>query len=169
MRQRSMGQRRCRYCEQVFQPSKFQPTQTVCSEPQCQRRRRSDARRHKLISDPEYRQVCQDSSRKWRARNPDYWRRRRANNPAIVERNRQKQRVRDQKRKLRNLANSNAAFDLKRSAAQVWLFGGGLERLANNNAAPAQVWVLEVLPTPGALSKQSCQQQRSGIEVVSTG
>ena len=27
-----MVQRRCRYCERVFQPSKFQPRQSVCSE-----------------------------------------------------------------------------------------------------------------------------------------
>ena len=87
----------------------------------------------KMAGDPEYRQVCQDSSRKWRARNPEYWRRRRESNPALVERNRQRQRVRDQKRRLRNLANNNSAFDLKRSAAQVWLVGGGLEHLANNN------------------------------------
>jgi len=72
-----MVQRRCRYCERFFQPSKFQPGQSVCSESGCQRRRRSDAHRRKLASDPEYRQVCQDSSRKWRARNPEYWRRRR--------------------------------------------------------------------------------------------
>lgn len=38
---------------------------------------------------------------KWRTRNPEYWRRRRESNAAIVERNRQQQRVRDQKRRLR--------------------------------------------------------------------
>ena len=43
-----MVQRRCRYCERVFQPSKFQPGQSVCSESECQRRRRSDAHRRKL-------------------------------------------------------------------------------------------------------------------------
>ena len=118
-----MVQRRCRYCERVFQPSKFQPGQVVCSESDCQRLRRSDGHRLKIASDPEYRQVCQDSSRKWRTRNPEYWRRRRESNPGIVERNRQQQRVRDQKRRLRDLANNNSAFDLKRSAAQVWLVG----------------------------------------------
>ena len=69
-----------------------------------------------------------------------------SSNPAVVERNRQQQRVRDQKRRLRDLANNNSAFDLKHSAAEVWLIGPGLEHLANNNSAPAQVWVLEALP-----------------------
>jgi hypothetical protein len=155
-----MVERRCRYCERVFQPLKFQPGQSVCSESDCQRRRRSDGHRRKIASDPEYRQVCQHSSRKWRTRNPEYWRRRRESNPAIVERNRQQQRVRDQKRRLRDLANNNSAFDLKRSAAQVWLVGVGLEHLANNNPAPAQVWVLEALPPRRGPLSESCQQQR---------
>lgn len=107
-----MVERRCRYCEQLFQPSEFQPGQSVCNGPECQRRRRQ-----KIASDPEYRQVCQDSCRKWRASHPDYWRKRREGNPAVVEHNRQKQRVRDQKRRLRDLANNNSAFDLKQTAA----------------------------------------------------
>lgn len=57
-----MVERRCRYCDQVFQPSKFQPSQSVCSGSDCQRRRRSENRQRKIASDPEYRQVCQDSS-----------------------------------------------------------------------------------------------------------
>src|SRR6266850_1809164 len=126
-----MVQRRCRYCERIFQPSKFQPGQLVCSE--------------------------------------SYWRRRRESHPAIVERNRQQQRVRDQKRRLRDLANNNSAFDLKRSAAQVWLVGMGLEHLANNNPAPAQIWVLEALPPRRGPQTESCQQQRSGIDSVSAG
>jgi hypothetical protein len=164
-----MVQRRCRYCEQVFQPSKFQPGQSVCSESDCQRRRRSDAHRSRIDSDPEYRQICQDSSRKWRSRNPDYWRHRRKSNPAVAERNCQQQRLRDRRRRLRDLANNNSAFDLKHSGAQVWLVGVGLEHLANNNPALAQVWVLEVLPPRRGPQSESCQQQPSGIESVSAG
>lgn len=162
-----MVERRCRYCERVFYQSKFQPGQSVCSESGCQRRRRADYHRLKIASDPEYRQVCQDSCRKWRSQNPEYWRRRRENNPTIVERNRQQQRSRDQKRRLRDLANNNSALDLKRSATQVWLVGKGLEHLANNNPAPAQIWVLEALPLRRGPRTASCQQQRSGIDSAS--
>jgi hypothetical protein len=69
----------------------FQPGQSVCGQPERQQRRRADYRRQRIASDPEYRQVCQDSSRKWRTRNPGYWRRRREGNAAIVERNRLQQ------------------------------------------------------------------------------
>jgi hypothetical protein len=37
-------------------------------------------------ADPEYRQVCRDSPRKWRSCHPDRWRRYREQHPAAVER-----------------------------------------------------------------------------------
>jgi hypothetical protein len=43
--------------------------------------------------------------------------------PQQAERNRQQQHFRDQKRRLMHLANNNLAFDLKHSAAEVWLLG----------------------------------------------
>ena len=98
-----MVERRCRYCERIFQPSKYQPGQSVCSDSGCQRRRRAEYHRQKIAADPEYRQVCLDSPQKWRSRNPDYWRRYRDQHPAAVERNRQQQHVRDQKRRLCDL------------------------------------------------------------------
>jgi hypothetical protein len=172
-----MVERRCRYCERIFQPSKYQPGQSVCSEPDCQRRRRADYHRQKIAADPEYRLLCRDSPQKWRSHNPDYWRRYREQHPAAVQRNRQQQQVRDQKRHLCDLANNNSAFgaqrghrpafDLKHSAAEIWLLGGGLQDLANNNAAPAQVWILEALPPRKPPQSESCKQQRPGAQAAS--
>jgi hypothetical protein len=164
-----MIERRCRYCDQNFQPSKYQPGQLVCSQPECQHRRRADYHRQKIAADSVYRQVCRDSPQKWRSRNPDYWRRYREQHPAAVERNRQQQQVRDQKRRLRDLANNNSAFDLKRSAAEIWLLGAGLRDLANNNSVPAQVWVLEALPPRKPPASESCKQQRPGVQAASAG
>ena len=89
--------------------------------------------------------------------------------PAAVERNRQQQHVRDQKRRLRDLANNNSVFDLKHSVAGVWLLGAGLQHLANNNSAPAQVWVLEALPPRKPPQSESCKQQRPGTQATSAG
>lgn len=164
-----MVERRCRYCEVIFQPSKYQPGQLVCSQSECQRRRRTDYHRQKIAADPVYRQQCLDSPQKWRSRNSDYWRRYREQHPAVVERNRQLQQVRDQKRHLRDLANNTSALDLKHSAAAVWLLGAGLENLANNTSAPAQVWVLEALPPRKPPTSESCKQQRLGGQADSTG
>jgi hypothetical protein len=158
-----MDERRCLYCQQVFQPSKFQRRQAVCGEAECQRRRRADYHRAKLAADPEYRDVCRDSPRKWRSRNPDYWKQYRQKNPASADRNRGQQQLRDRKRRLRNLANNNSALDLKHSAAAVWLVGPGAADLANNNSAPAQVWVIEAFPPRRVPLPPSCKQQPAGV------
>lgn len=164
-----MDERRCRYCQKLFQPSKYQPCQMVCGDPACQRKRRTDYHRQKIATDPEYREVCRDSPRKWRARHPDYWKRYRSDHPAVAERNRQQQQARDRRRRLRHLANNTSAVDLKHSAAQVWLVGAGAAHLANNNSVPAQVWVIETLaPRPGPVPP-SCKQQPSGLEAASAG
>jgi hypothetical protein len=98
-----MGERRCRYCQQVFQPSKFQPRQTVCGEVGCQRKRRTDYHREKIAADPEYREVCRDSPRKWRARHPGYWKQYREKRPEAAEHNRQQQKLRDRKQRKRTV------------------------------------------------------------------
>lgn len=157
-----MGEPRCRYCEKSFRPSKFQPRQAICSEADCQRQRRKDYHKKKVASDPEYRQVCQDSSRKWRAANPGYWKQYREEHPASTQQNRQQQKSRDRKRRLCHLANNTSALDLKHSAAQVWLVGAGAVNLANNNAASAQIWVIETLPPGRAPTPPSCKQHPSG-------
>jgi hypothetical protein len=157
-----MGDRRCRYCQKSFQPSKFQPRQTVCGEAECQRKRRADYHRGKLASDPEYREGCRDSPRKWRARNPGYWKQYRQKNPAGVEQNREQQKLRDQKRKLCNPANNTSASDLKHSAAEVWLIGAGAAHLANNNSAHSQVFVIKALPPRPVLPASSCKTTPAG-------
>jgi len=164
-----MGERRCRYCQKSFQPSKFQSRQAVCSEPVCQGKRRTEYHRQKIKADAEYREVCRDSLRKWRTHHPDYWKRYRTEHPKAVERNRQRQKLRDRRQHLRNLANNTSALDLKHSAAAVWLVGAGAEFLANNNLAPAQVWVIEALaPRPGSPAPP-CKQHPSGLEAAFAG
>jgi hypothetical protein len=157
-----MGERRCRYCEKTFQPSKYQPEQTVCSETDCQKRRRIEYRRQKLKTDEEYREVCRDSSRKWRSRNPEYWKRYREKHPNAVAKNREQQRARDRRQHLRELANNTSALDLKHSAAAVWLLNGEAAQLANNNSVSGQVFVIEALPRRRGPGREACKQQPAG-------
>jgi hypothetical protein len=164
-----MSDRRCRYCRKSFQPSKYQLSQAVCSEPACQQKRRSDYRQQKLATDQEYRQVCQDSSCKWRTRHPEYWKRYREKNPDSAARNREQQQIRDRKQRLRHLANNTSALDLKHSAADVWLLGCPLEDLANNNSVPARVWVIEPLLRRKGPARESCKQQRAGVAAARAG
>ena len=110
--------RRCPYCQCVFVPSIYRPRQRVCGQPECQRRRRSDYHRQKLVTDPEYRQVVRESQKQW-------WD--------------------EQKRRLGRLVRNNLALDLKDASSEVWLLGPKLRDLDRNNLASAQVLVLPSL------------------------
>ncbi len=158
-----MSDRRCRYCQQLFQPSPYHPNQFACHQPDCQKRRRRDYHRQKVASDPLYRQVCLDSCHQWREEHPDYWKRYRQAHPRAVEGNRQRQQQRDQKRRLVHLANNNLAFDLKRSTAEVWLLGPAAKVLANNILAPCQVLIFQAAEPPQGPAPASCQQHPSGF------
>ncbi len=158
-----MDQKCCRFCRRQFELSRFHPEQTACSDQSCQRQRRSENRKQKLILDAEYRQICRDSARKWRANHPGYWREYRVAKPESVQRNRSQQRQRDLRQRLSNLANNNSALDLKSSAAGVWLLGPSAGDLANNNLASTQVVILQssLRKPPG--QETSCKQQLSGL------
>jgi hypothetical protein len=139
--------RRCPYCHSSFLPSAYRPQQSVCSQPTCQRRRRTDYHRKKLATDAEYHQVALESQKQWREEHPDYQKQWRRQNPQQVENNRERQRQRDQKRRLRQrlLDKNNLALDLKHSASEVWLLGPKLCNLDKNNLAFAQVLILPSL------------------------
>lgn len=140
--------RRCPYCQCFFLPSVYRPQQMVCSQPECQRRRRADYHRKKLVTDPEYRQVVRDSQKQWWGEHPEYQKQRRQANPKLVENNRQRQRQRDQRRRLQHLVRNNLALDLKHWASEVWLLGPKLHDLDKNNLASTQVLIL---PSLGSL------------------
>jgi hypothetical protein len=80
----------------------------------------------------------------------------------VAEHNRQRQHLRDQRRRLLRLANNNLVLDLKSIPAEVWLVGAGVEDLANNTLAPAQLLVWQGAAGRPRLPTPSCQQQPSG-------
>jgi hypothetical protein len=121
------------------------PQQAVCSQAECQQRRRRDYHRQKLASDAVYRKVAQESQKQWRDEHPDYLRQYRAQHPEAVARNRLRQQVRDQKPRLAFLEKNNLALDLKRSLAKVWLVGPGVTQLEKNNLASAQLLIFQPL------------------------
>lgn len=135
--------RRCPYCQELFFPSIYRPQQVVCSQPACQLRRKSEYHRQKLNKDAVYRQVVGDSQKQWWSEHPGYQQQRRQRRPELAQKNRERQRARDQKRRLAQLVRNNVALDLKRSTAGVWLLGGELSDLDRNNLASAQVLIFQ--------------------------
>lgn len=154
--------RRCPYCQYSFLPSVYRSKQVVCSQPECQSRRRIEYHRQKLQTDPEYRQVARDSQKKWRQAHPGYDQKYRAEHPEYHLRNRQQQQRRDQKRRIRRLAKNNLALDLKRSVAEVWLLGPQAKDLAKNNLASAEVLIFQSLNHPPLSPAKACKEQLSG-------
>ncbi len=138
----------------------------MCSDQPCQQQRRSQSRKQQLVRDPEYRAVCRDSARKWRANHPGYWKRYRAAKPESAAENRTQQRKRDLRRRLAALANNNLALDLKASVAGVWLLGPAGEALANNNLASVQVFILQGPLRQQRLPEASCKQHPSGLPAL---
>lgn len=132
----------CLYCKCTFLRSPYRPQQAVCSLPECQRRRRADYHRRKLEADPEYRQVVRDSQKQWWDEHPDYQKLHRQKNPGLIESNRQRQRGRDQRRRVERLVRNNLALNLKTSVSEIWLLGPKVRDLDRNNLASAQVLIL---------------------------
>jgi len=139
----------CPHCQRRFTPSIYRPQQKVCSRPDCQRQRRRKYHRRKRASDAEYRQTTRNSQKKWRDAHPDYLRQYRAQHPETVVRNRERQRVRDQKPRLAFLEKNNLALDLKRSLARVWLVGPGVTQLEKNNLASVQLLIFQPVAPAG--------------------
>lgn len=125
----------------------------VCSQSECQRRRRSDYHRKKLAIDPEYCQVVRESQKQWWDEHPQYQKQRRQADPKVVEKNREQQRQRDLRRRLQHLVRNNLALNLKHSASEVWLLGPKLRDLDRNNLASAQVLVLPSLALAPAFGR----------------
>ncbi len=132
---------RCPYCREVFTPSRYRPDQVVCSDSDCQRRRRTAYHRQKLKDDPTYREQCLDSRQQWREEHPEYMRNyRRANGrskakfisvtaEALVQ--------------LLERVKNNVAFDLTSCPARVWLISSNEQ--VKNILATAELIVVQGL------------------------
>ncbi len=68
--------------------------QSYCGDPPCQRARKADWKRLKLVEDPDYRLNHIEGNKSWRTSNPDYWRTYRQKNPEKAKRNRLLQKLR---------------------------------------------------------------------------
>lgn len=134
----------CRYCIHEFRPSRYHPDQKVCSSRDCQRRRRTEYHRKKLVEDAAYREQCRDSQQKWREKNPhymkSYWADRRSG-----DRLNTKQSLTSELNRLLKLVKNNSAVDLRSLDASIWLVStdGFCEK---NNLASAKVIIVQGIP-----------------------
>jgi hypothetical protein len=105
-----MERRACQHCHTFFKPLR-NPQQRFCSRRVCQNARKAIWRRARLKKDPDYRENQQHACQRWRGRNPVYWKQYRASHPHYTEKNRENQRIHQQKLRLCNKASQFANSD----------------------------------------------------------
>jgi len=103
------GHRRCKHCGKRIYPRPQNPNQQYCTQPECQKERKRQWQRQKMKTDPAYQENQRDAARKWRAKNPDYWRNYRNKRKEYTRRNREQQKQRNQRRG-RNAGSGNSAI-----------------------------------------------------------
>ena len=69
-----MTKLRCIHCGTHFIPVPQVPNQAYCSKANCQKERRRQWHKNKLLSDPDYRDNQSRAQKAWTKKNPDYWR-----------------------------------------------------------------------------------------------
>ena len=92
-----MKQILCVYCGDLFDSSPRHKNQIACNKAECQRAKKADWQRHKMKTDPTYRDSQKISQKEWARANPGYWKEYRKNNPEKAERNRILQAIRNRK------------------------------------------------------------------------
>jgi hypothetical protein len=91
--------RNCKNCRQSFLITR-NPEQRYCCKPDCQRARKNQWRKIARCNDPDYRENQSCANQRWRVTHPDYWKQYRASHQKYVQRNLEKQRVRDRAAKI---------------------------------------------------------------------
>lgn len=134
--------RRCAACGQPFLPRPQVPSQCYCPAAACQRERRRRWQNRRLGTDTDYRDNQTRARTAWLQRHRDYWSRYRASHPAYVERNRELQRTRNQRR--RPIAKMNV------SSLQAPLPSGiyTLQRQTPAGIAKMDIWTVEIVVLP---------------------
>ena len=92
----------CPYCKTQFIPHpKVGKRQKTCGKPACKKALKSDNNRKWRQRNPDYYSKGYSRLKDWLEENPGYLKRYRGSHPAYVKKNREAQRVRDRRKKLR--------------------------------------------------------------------
>jgi hypothetical protein len=85
----------CTACGKSFPARTQTPRQNYCSQPDCQRARRSQWQKEKRKNDPDYAENQARAQQAWSSRNSDYWKNYRTAHPDYVEQNQKMQHARN--------------------------------------------------------------------------
>ncbi len=95
---------RCSCCKRIKRLNPRARNLRYCGSKPCQQARKNKWQRNKQQMDSDHKINKEESQRTWRQQNPGYWKRYRKRNPKYCERNRKLQRIRDVRRRLKNIS-----------------------------------------------------------------
>ena len=107
----------CACCGRIFIRSPRNKNQTYCSNPECQRKRKTLWQKNKMASDASYRLNHKTSQQKWIMGNPDYWKKYRKRKPEKEKRNRELQIIRNRRKRSPSLIAKMDASETRRLQA----------------------------------------------------
>lgn len=135
-----MAGRRCPICGKQFVPRPQVQHQKICSSAECQRERKRRWQQAKRQTDPAYKAGQRWHAKKWADLHPNYSRNYRAKNPDYVERNRAQQKIRNAKRRDAAIAKMDVSMPER-------LVPSGIYRLTLVDAskiAKMDAWIVEI-------------------------
>jgi hypothetical protein len=111
-------------------------------KPECRRAKKAAWKRHKMDTDPKFKEDQKLTNKKWAQNNPGYWKEYRKNNPKKAERNRALQTVRNRRRaeKRKNKAEDKSKVIAKVDAS-----------ISDNFKLLGRFWVIPVIAKVDAL------------------
>lgn len=127
----------CVHCGSVFERNPRIKTQRYCARKECQRARKRQWQREKLLSDPDYKANQRDCQKAWHERHPGYYKAYRKHHPGKAQRNRLLQRNRNSRRAAaKRIANMDAFTPRIGGHAEVFYL---LPVIAKMDALPQKV------------------------------
>lgn len=95
-----MQKRPCKSCRCLFSISRRHLHQAYCCQKKCQRARKTAWQCKKMRQDVDYRENQIQAQARWQKNHPNYWKEYRRKNSSYTERNRENQKIRNQKKRL---------------------------------------------------------------------
>jgi len=133
----------CAACGKSFSIRPQKPSQTYCSQPECQRVRRKKWQQEKLKSDSDYAENQARAQQAWSKRNAEYWKNYRTAHPDYVEQNRKMQHARNARATLEK-GGQIAKMDVLEERSELATGLYQLKQIDAAGIAKMDVWTVEL-------------------------
>ena len=159
--------KKCLYCKTQFIPHpKVGKRQKTCGKPACKKALKSDNNRKWRQRNPDYYSKGYSRLKDWLEENPGYLKRYRGSHPEYVKKNREAQRVRDRRKKLRLDIQAQLKGQIPTITNELWE-SSNLDINAQLDAKPLEITflfsTLPCLDMQFQLDKTSCGGENVAI------